>query len=104
MMLGFKKVIRTCVTASMRPLNHSSRKTSQFFTTLADKERGEEAAYFAKQDADAKAALRISVEDILAKDDSDSTKQELVDFIGRLIFILIFSSSSPSFIFRKNSF
>jgi hypothetical protein len=65
----------------MRPLNHSSRKTSQFFTTLADKERGEEAAYFAKQDADAKAALRISVEDILAKDDSDSTKQELVDFI-----------------------
>lgn len=80
-MLACKRAVQKCLKATIRPLKHSQVNISQYFSTLADKERGEEAAYFARQDAEAKAALRKSVEDILSKDDTDSTKQELVSLI-----------------------
>ena len=62
--------------------------------TLNEKERGEEARYFAQQDAKSMADMKKTMNDILDQADGSEEKQELLKILGkqnyRLALLLYF--------------
>lgn len=53
------------------------------FSSLEKKEKGDEARYFAQEDARKLAEMRAKVDTILAQDDSSEEKTELLGLLGK---------------------
>jgi len=57
--------------------------------TLDEKERGEEARYFAQQDAKSVADMKKTMNDILDQADGSAEKEELLKILGKRTFRLV---------------
>jgi hypothetical protein len=58
---------------------------SRNMVTLDQKELGEEAAYFRKQEHDIAAARKAKMDAILAREDHDHHKQALLNLVGKFL-------------------
>lgn len=67
------------LSSSMR--SYLGKTSPRTFATLVEKERGEEATYFAKSDAEAKAALKASIAELV--DTDAETTAELSEFVEK---------------------
>ena len=84
--MSFSKILRVsislfvkgCLPASKLPLNHFAFSMS----TLVDKRKGDEDAYFRREDQERKAALRASFEKLLESNDGNHDKQEVLEILG----------------------
>ena len=85
-----RKVVNSgSIRAAQKVGSRSAGALSQFqfnsrsnqFSTLVNKERGEETAYFRKQEAERQAQIRADLDRILALEDGHEDKQELLSVI-----------------------
>ena len=57
--------------------------SQRFMSGLDEKERGEEATYFAKVDAKAKADMKAAMEKILSDEAHGETKDQIMEVLGK---------------------
>jgi hypothetical protein len=82
-MLG-RSLVRAAQKATTRyGVARCASATTRSMVTLAEKERGEEARFFAKEDAKATADMRAAMEKILAQEDGSESKEQLMEVLGK---------------------
>ena len=85
-----KSVLRgagRAVVRSMKaaPMGCASVGAQRSMVTLDEKERGEEAKYFAAKDRDTKAEMKAAMEKILDEGDDSEAKEELMAVLGKYL-------------------
>jgi hypothetical protein len=78
---GLSKVAARSVGA--KPMTGAFVGAQRSMVTLAEKEKGEEARYFASKDAAATNEMKAAMEKILEQDDDSEQKQELIEVLGK---------------------
>jgi len=83
---GMRSASAVSVAAAARPLCRSVAANHRSFSTaLVEKELGEEAAYFRRQEHEAKEKIRAEMDRILALEEGHEEKEELESFIEKKI-------------------
>ena len=67
------------------PMGCASVGAQRSMVTLDEKERGEEAKYFAAKDRDTKAEMKAAMEKILDEGDDSEAKEELMAVLGKYL-------------------